>query len=67
MITAVTSISPSHINKDCQQRAIDSWNELGMEVYSMNCKNEIEILKELYTGVTFIETVRTGEVMFGKP
>lgn len=64
---ACTSISPTHINKDIQRVAIASWLGLGMKVYSFNCKKEVDILKDQYPDVTFIETKRTMELTYGKP
>src|SRR6185503_6493270 len=61
------SISPTHINKDIQAKAIQSWIDLGMEVYSFNCMKEIFILKPLYPNVHFIVTNRTMELTYGKP
>lgn len=64
---AITSISPNHINAGIQQKAIDSWVKLGMEVYSINSKKECEILEPIYTGVKFLQTVRTMEKTYGRP
>lgn len=62
---AVTSISPGHINKDNQLKAIESMVESGFKVYSLNCAREIELLKDY--PVEFIETEDTGEYFYGKP
>lgn len=64
---ACTSISPSHINKDIQARAISSWISLGMKVYSFNCESEIEALKAQYDYVEFVPTNRTMQLTYGKP
>lgn len=64
---ACTSISPTHINKDIQTEAVNSWINLGMKVYSFNCKAEVMQLKPLYPQVTFIETFRTMDMTYGKP
>lgn len=63
----VTSISPTHINKDIQLQAVKSWQDLGINVYSFNSPKEVEILKPLYPSVTFVETTRTMELTYGKP
>lgn len=63
----VTSISPKHSNANQQQLAIDSWNKLGYDCYSLNCKREISFLEKEYNGVTFIETDKTMESIYGKP
>jgi hypothetical protein len=62
---ALTSISPKHINEDIQVTAINSWVKLGFKVYSFNNSKEIDILKENYKNVTFIES-RSGEAKFGR-
>ena len=61
----ITSISPVHAND--QKKAVDSWIKSGLKVISLNCKREIEEIKDLYTNVTFIETYRTMEKHFDKP
>lgn len=63
---AITSISPKHVNGDIQQIAIQSWIDLGMTVYSMNGKTECDMLRPEYPNVTFIETDRTMEKIYGK-
>ncbi|MES2592406.1 MAG: hypothetical protein V4608_11005 [Bacteroidota bacterium] len=62
-----TSISPSHVNNDTQLKAIKSWQDLGLIVNSFNHPSEIEALKPLYKGVTFIPTERTLQATYGKP
>lgn len=64
---AVTSISPIHKNKDIQLSAVKSWVDAGLNVYSLNCKEEIKVLKDKYQQVTFVETKRTMEQLYGKP
>lgn len=66
-MVAVTSIAPYHINEGIQLKAVNSWIDLGLKVYSFNHKKEIEGLNKIYKGVTFIETNRTFEVDYGKP
>lgn len=63
----ITSISPSHINSGIQSKAIKSWIDCGMKVFSMNCRSECEILKSLYPDVEFIPTFQTMELSFKKP
>jgi len=62
-----TSFSPSEEAKKRQKRALASWKRLKVPVISLNTKEEIEILKEIYSGVKFVPTTRTGEYLFGKP
>lgn len=62
----ITSISPNHSNARQQQIAIDSWTGYG-KIYSMNCKAEVDVLKDQYYGLTFLETCKTIEHFTGKP
>lgn len=62
----ITSISPSHINKSVQQKAINSWKEIGGEVVSFNHPSEIDALKS-YKNITFIPTTQTMHHVFKKP
>ena len=64
---AVTSISPTHVNKGQQKRAVDSWVKLGIKVYSLNNSIECEQLAKEYLNVKFIPTNRTMEHLYGKP
>lgn len=64
---ALTSISPYHVNNEQQSKAVKSWIDLGLEVYSFNHYKEIELLKDAYPDVTFIGTYQTMENTFNKP
>jgi hypothetical protein len=61
----ITSISPTHINKGQQQKAINSWHKLGFKVYSFNHPSEIILLKQ-YKNVIFIPTQDTMKHVFKK-
>lgn len=63
---AVTSIAPKHANEGIQLKAVQSWIDCGLDVYSFNHPSEIASLKETYSNVTFIPTYRTQEKIFGK-
>lgn len=63
---ALTSIAPKHFHSEIQSIAVNSWIELGMKVYSFNCKKEIELLKETYKQVTFIEC-EDNSALLGRP
>jgi hypothetical protein len=52
---ALTSIAPKHINEDIQEIAINSWIDLGLNIYSFNGKEEIEFLQSKFPQVNFIE------------
>lgn len=62
----VTSIAPFHTNEGIQLKAVNSWLDSGLEVYSFNHPSEIDSLKEIYKGVNFIPTYRTQHKIFGK-
>lgn len=64
---AVTSISPTHKNGDIQKKAIESWQKLGLKVYSLNNIDECQLLGSEYDTVTFVPTNRTMEKTYGKP
>jgi hypothetical protein len=62
---ALTSLSPTHINGNIQQKAVDSWRKLGLHAYSFNHPSEREsILK--YKGIRFVNTEKTAKHIFGK-
>lgn len=61
----VTSISPNHISD--QLTAINSWKKLECPIFSLNGEKEIEKLKDVDYGITFIPTHRTLEYFTGKP
>lgn len=62
----VTSIAPKHANEGIQLKAVQSWIDCGLEVYSFNHPSEIESLKLVYPMVNFISTNRTQKEIFGK-
>lgn len=62
-----TSIAPKHANEGIQLKAVNSWINFGLDVYSFNHPSEIPPLKEVYPDVNFVATYRTNEVNFGKP
>lgn len=67
-INAYTSIYPFHVNNNNQLLAIESWHNLGMEVYSLNTKEEIVTLKHKYPSyVNFIVAKKSTIHFFSKP
>jgi len=62
---AITSIAPNHVSD--QQKAIKSWLDAGIKVYSFNSHKEAELLFKDYKDVHFVETYRTLEHIYGKP
>ncbi len=63
----LTSISPSHANKDAQAIAVRSWIEHKLIPVSFNSAKEIETLAPLYPGVQFVDCHRTGQVLYKAP
>jgi len=63
-LTIATSIAPKNLKK--QAKAIESWMKLGFDVVSLNCAEEIEILKRPFPNVNFVRTERDGRDLFGK-
>lgn len=53
-VVAVTSISPNPASFDKQAIAIDSWQQLGLTVYSVNTSTEINQLQDQFPGVQWI-------------
>jgi 2-O-methyltransferase len=51
-----TSISPSKESEARQVKAIESWINAGIPVYSVNAKTEIKPLIKIYPGVIFLAT-----------
>jgi glycosyltransferase involved in cell wall biosynthesis/ADP-heptose:LPS heptosyltransferase/tetratricopeptide (TPR) repeat protein len=64
-IVIATSIAPKEIDK--QVKAINSWHKLGFEVISVNNPDEIEILREHFPLVNFVEAKRNAKELLGKP
>jgi hypothetical protein len=65
----ITSLFPSDDRKQIvnQQAAIKSWLAAGMKILSLNCPEEIDVLKHDFPEVDFIKAERTGKETFGKP
>lgn len=62
----ITSLSPNHHNKHLQIDCVNSWLPHG-RVFSLNTKSEISVIgKGNYPDVTFLETDKTMESLFGK-
>ena len=64
-IEIVTSIAPHGVDK--QQRAVQSWLELGFQVTSLNVAAEIESLAPVFAHVNFVTPPRDGRPVCGKP
>ena len=66
-IAAYTSIPAYHKNSTNQLLAVESWHKLGIEIYSLNTVEEIQLLKDKYPSyVKFIPCIKTSKHIFGK-
>ncbi len=61
----LTSIAPRGL--DYQQRAVASWRALGFHAVSLNCAEEIEVLRDAFPDVEFVEATRDGRAHTGRP
>jgi GT2 family glycosyltransferase/Tfp pilus assembly protein PilF/SAM-dependent methyltransferase len=64
-VVVSTSLAPREI--EIQSKAVESWINLGFKVFSINCQEEIGLLRESFPQVTFFEAKRNGKTRFGKP
>jgi hypothetical protein len=56
MVNIITTINP-YGNHNVQKKALDSW--FNYNVYSVNTADEIELIKDKYLNINFIETTNT--------
>jgi len=63
--TIATSIAPR--NLELQQDAIATWMKLGFDVISVNSGEEINLIKEHFSGVKFVKADRNALPISGKP
>lgn len=61
----MTSIAPRGLEH--QQRAVASWKALGFDVLSLNCADEIAVLRAPFPDVDFVEATRDGRARTGRP
>ncbi len=64
-IVLVTSIAPKNIEN--QRLAMESWISNGFRVISCNVKEEIDVIKDQFPSVEFVEVVRDARKIAGKP
>jgi ADP-heptose:LPS heptosyltransferase len=65
VITIATSIAPRNI--EIQAEAISSWLKLGLNVISVNTREEIDLLQRSFPGVSFAQITRNALSLTGKP
>ncbi len=61
----ITSLAPTHKNKESQLQAIESWKKHSKKIVSVNHISEIKLLEKDYD-VEFIEPKKTAIQLFGK-
>jgi tetratricopeptide (TPR) repeat protein len=64
-ITLITSLMP--VRHEIQRLAVNSWLAYGARVLSINCDDEIGLLRDVYPDVTFITAPRDARREYGKP
>jgi FkbM family methyltransferase len=62
-----TSINPSTDHIKRQLKAVKTWLKLNIPVISVNTKDEIKKIQNIFKGVKFISTTDTSEAIYGKP
>lgn len=50
-----------------QKKAMQTWENMGFRVLSCNVKEEIKLLKPIFSQVDFVELPRSGKEITGKP
>lgn len=60
-----TSLTPDRIL--IQHKAVESWQDAGFDIVSINCKEEIDILRREFTDVDFIQASRDAREFHKKP
>ncbi len=60
-----TSLAPK--DYQIQENAVNSWLKLGFEVVSLNVYAEIDILKDHFRNIQFVEVKRSAINKYGKP
>lgn len=61
----ITSLAPTHKNKENQLKAIESWKKQDKKIVSVNHISEIRQLEKDYD-VQFVEPEKTGYQIFGR-
>ena len=63
----LTSISPSHVNRDAQRIAVGSWVNHGYLPTSFNAPEEVDALRGEYPGADFVAAHRNGSGLYRAP
>lgn len=63
--SVVTSLMPRRLG--IQQRAVSSWQQFGCRVLSVNNADEIDAIRDSFSGVEFVEVKRNAAGELGRP
>lgn len=65
-MTIATSLAPCK-EMDIQREAVCSWQKIGFTVISVNCEEEITILKPHFPTIEFVRVFKDARKQYGKP
>jgi hypothetical protein len=65
-MTIATSLAPGK-EIDIQREAICSWKKIGFTVISVNCEEEIALLKPHFPTIEFVRVFKDARNQYGKP
>jgi hypothetical protein len=65
-VTIATSLAPGK-GIDIQREAVHSWQRIGFTVISVNCEEEIAVLKPYFPTIEFIRVFKDARNQYGKP
>ncbi|EIW23152.1 hypothetical protein [Pelosinus fermentans] len=65
-MTIATSLAPGK-EIDIQREAVSSWKKIGFTVISVNCEEEITILKPHFPTIEFVRVFKDARKQYGKP
>lgn len=67
LIATSLMYSKDNLEIEKQKKAMQTWKDIGFRVISCNVIEEIEVLREVFPEVSFIELKRSGKESMGKP
>jgi hypothetical protein len=65
-MTIATSLAPGK-EIDIQREAVSGWQKIGFTVISVNCEEEITILKPHFPTIEFVRVFKDARKQYGKP
>lgn len=67
LIATSLMYSKDNLEIEKQKKAMQTWKDIGFRVISSNVIEEIEVLREVFPDVFFVELKRSGKELTGKP